>query len=416
MIYLRLLYESFRFSWAALTHNPLRTILSLAGVTIGIFLIIAVLTVVNSLERNIRDSFNFLGAETIYVQKWPWLNSPNYPWWKFFKRPQPVYSEYEYLKDNLQNQTGITIFAIRGNNTIKRGSNSIGGINIYGTSGGHLDVFELDIDAGRFFSMQEFEKGQNVAVIGKNTSEALFKDENPLGKIIKLQGNKYSVIGVLQEEGETMLSTPSNDENVLIPFKSMRKLFYVGKYRGVGAIIVIKGLEDDIGLINLEYETKGMLRSVRGLKPYEEDDFALNKPEMIANEIGKVFDVLTLAGAIIGGFSILVGAFGIANIMFVSVNERIGIIGIQKSLGAKNYFILFQFLFEAIFLSLIGGFVGLLLVGGLTMIPMGSFVVNMVWKNVILGVSISMVVGILSGIVPAAMAARLDPVEAIRAN
>ncbi len=416
MIYLRLLYESFRFSWAALTHNPLRTILSLAGVTIGIFLIIAVLTVVNSLERNIRDSFKFLGAETIYIEKWPWLNSPNYPWWKYFKRPQPIYSEYDYLKDNLQNHAGISIFAIRGNNTIKRGSNSIGGVNIYGTSGGHLDVFELSFDAGRFFSVQEFEKGENVVVIGKNTQETLFKDENPLGKIIRIQGHKYSVIGVLEEEGETLLNTPSNDENVLIPFKSLTKIFYSGKYRGVYSIIALKGKQEDIGLINLEYETKGILRNIRGLKPYEEDNFAINKPEMIANEIGKVFDVLTLAGAVIGGFSILVGAFGIANIMFVSVNERIGIIGIQKSLGAKNYFILFQFLFEAIFLSLIGGFVGLLLVGGLTMIPLGSFVINMVWKNVILGVSISMVVGILSGIVPAAMAARLDPVEAIRAN
>jgi putative ABC transport system permease protein len=181
-------------------------------------------------------------------------------------------------------------------------------------------------------------------------------------------------------------------------------------------VIALKGNEEDIGLVNLEYELKGMMRKLRGLKPYEEDDFAINRPEMISNEIGKIFNILTLAGAIIGGFSILVGAFGIANIMFVSVNERIGVIGIQKSLGAKNYFILFQFLFEAVFLSLIGGFFGLLLAAGITLVPMGTFEVTMVWKNVILGVSISTVVGILSGIVPAAMAARLDPVVAIRAN
>lgn len=416
MIYLRLLYESFRFSWAALTHNPLRTILSLGGVTIGIFLIIAVLTVVDSLERNIRDSFKFLGAETIYLQKWPWSTSPNYPWWKYFKRPQPEYKEYQYLRDNMRNKAGVCFFAVRGNNTIKRGSNSVASINVYGTSGGHLDVFDLTFDQGRFFSVQEFAKGQNVAVIGKNVRDALFKDEDPLGKVIKIQGLKYAVIGILKEEGETLLSTPSNDENVMIPIKSMRKIFYMGRQRGVSTVIALKGKEEDIGLVNLEYELKGMMRKLRGLKPFEEDDFAINRPEMIANEIGKIFDVLTLAGAIIGGFSILVGAFGIANIMFVSVNERIGVIGIQKSLGAKNYFILFQFLFEAIFLSLIGGFIGLLLVAGISFVPMGSFVVEMVWKNVILGISISTVVGILSGIVPAAMAARLDPVVAIRAN
>ncbi len=416
MIYLRLLYESFRFSWSALTHNPLRTILSLGGVTIGIFLIIAVLTVVDSLERNIRDSFKFLGAETIYLQKWPWSTSPNYPWWRYFKRPQPAYSEYEYLSNNLRNQSGVCFFAVRGNNTIKRGNNSVSGINVYGTSKGHLDVFDLKFEAGRFFSIQEFDKGQNVAVIGKNTREALFKDEDPLGKVIKIQGLKYTVIGVLQEEGETLLSTPSNDENVMIPIKSMRKIFYLGRHRGVGTVIALKGKEDDVGLVNLEYELRGMMRKLRGLKPFEEDDFAINRPEMISNEIGKIFNILTLAGAIIGGFSILVGAFGIANIMFVSVNERIGVIGIQKSLGAKNYFILFQFLFEAVFLSLMGGFFGLLLAAGVTLVPMGTFEVTMVWKNVILGVSISTLVGILSGIIPAAMAARLDPVVAIRAN
>jgi putative ABC transport system permease protein len=178
----------------------------------------------------------------------------------------------------------------------------------------------------------------------------------------------------------------------------------------------LKGFDTDIGLVELENEARGLMRVKRGLKPIQKDSFALNRPEAIANAIGSVFDVLSIAGWIIGGFSMLVGGFGIANIMFVSVKERTSIIGLQKSLGAKNYFILFQFLFESIFLSLIGGLSGLFLVWLLTLIPFGSLQVILSIKNIVLGLGVSSVIGLVAGIVPAAMAARLDPVIAIRAT
>jgi putative ABC transport system permease protein len=375
-----------------------------------------VLTVVDSLERSIRDSFKFLGAEVVYVEKWPWLTGPDYPWWKYFKRPLPSYRDYQFLSENLKWHTGITIMANRGDNTIKKGNSSVSGINLFGITEGYLEVYDTKFESGRFFTVQEMETGRQVAIIGKNTAEGLFPNKDPNGEVIKIRGKKFVVIGVLKEEGETLLNITSNDENIILPYNALKRLFSTNRRYGIYTFIAVKGQESDIGLINLEYDVKGVMRKARGLRPKEEDDFAVNKPEMIANEIGKVFDVLTLAGAIIGGFSILVGAFGIANIMFVSVNERIGVIGIQKSLGAKNYFILFQFLFEAIFLSLIGGGIGLGLVYLGTFIPLGSFHVILNLKNIILGISISSLVGVLSGIVPAAMAARLDPVVAIRAN
>ncbi|MDZ7649756.1 MAG: FtsX-like permease family protein [Cytophagales bacterium] len=178
----------------------------------------------------------------------------------------------------------------------------------------------------------------------------------------------------------------------------------------------MKGKETDIGLVELESEARGLMRVKRGLKPIMKDTFALNRPEAIANAISGVFDVLSIAGWIIGGFSMLVGGFGIANIMFVSVKERTSIIGLQKSLGAKNYFILFQFLFESIFLSLIGGlWLDCFWFGCLTLAPFGSLQVILSAKNIVLGLGVSSTIGLIAGIIPAAMAARLDPVIAIRA-
>jgi putative ABC transport system permease protein len=171
-----------------------------------------------------------------------------------------------------------------------------------------------------------------------------------------------------------------------------------------------------VGLQNLEYEVKGKMRTIRGLKPYEEDNFAINRSEMMADAIGEMFSIIGIAGWVIGGFSILVGGFGIANIMFVSVKERTNIIGIQKSLGAKNFFILFQFLFESVFLSLIGGGVGILLVSLITFIPMGTLDIILTPGNIMLGLGVSVVIGVLSGIIPAVIASHLDPVIAIRSK
>lgn len=416
-MFLRLIFESFRFAWNALVTNPLRTILSLSGVTIGIFAIIAVLTVVDSLERSIKNSFDFLGAGVIYVEKWPFIGSPDFPWWKYMKRPDASYDEFRFLEQNLKNHDGIAIFSIMGNRTVKRENNSVGGINLLGITYDHVQIFELNFSSGRYFTTQEIDNGRNVAIIGHLAKDKLFGAENAVGKEIKIRGLKYIVVGVMAEEGESLLDTPSNDNNVLIPYDSFRKLYRTGGSRyGVPSRIGVKGMENDGGLVILENELRGLMRSKRALKPTEEDNFELNRPEAIANEIGKVFNVLTIAGWIIGGFSILVGAFGIANIMFVSVTERTSIIGIQKSLGAKDYFVLLQFLFESVFLSVLGGGTGLLLVYLITFLPTGSLELIMSIKNVIIGIGVSGIVGVLSGIIPAWSASRLDPVIAIRAG
>ncbi|UOR04628.1 ABC transporter permease [Hymenobacter aerilatus] len=417
---LRLTFESFRFAWDALKGNLLRTVLSLLGVTVGIFSIISVFAVVDSLEANVRQSMSFVGDKVIYVNKWPWSFGPGTPWWKYFNRPVPTVREFRALQRSLSpsSNKGVAIFANTSGNTFKAGSNSMTSCSLEGVSYDFYVVSDVPLAEGRYFTPQEVESARSVAIIGADIAENLFPNRSALGQTFKAKGFTFTVIGVLQKEGKKLLDTPSNDANCLIPFGMFTKIFAIasGGGGGVTPTIGVKGVDADPGLLNLESEVQGLMRTIRGLKPRQEDNFSLNRPEMLANAITSLFSVIGVAGAVIGSFAMLVGGFGIANIMFVSVKERTNIIGIQKSLGAKNYFILFQFLFEAVFLCLLGGGAGIFLVFLITAIPQDAMPLFLSAGNITLGLTVSVVIGMLAGIIPAVLAANLDPVIAIRAK
>lgn len=417
---IRLVLESFAFAWQALRANLLRTILSLLGVTVGIFSIIAVFMVVDSLESNVRSSMNFLGDKVVYVGKWPWVFDSDRPWWKYFNRPVPTLREFRQLQRMLpaNSQKGIAIFVPKGGNTLKAGVNSVSDCTLQGVSYDYRAISSVPIEQGRYFTVQEMDGGRPVAIIGATIAENLYPQGEPVGRQFKTQGRYFTVIGVMKKEGKNLLGTPSNDANCLIPYGSFASIFAMSStgMGGPSPQLGVKGRDDDPGLLNLEAEMQGDMRIIRGLKPREEDNFALNRPEMLADMIGKLFSVIGIAGGIIGSFAMLVGGFGIANIMFVSVRERTNIIGIQKSLGAKNYFILFQFLFEAVFLCLLGGAAGIFLVWLITLFPQDALTLTLSAGNISLGLLVSVGIGVLAGIIPAVLAANLDPVIAIRAK
>lgn len=410
---IRQVFESFRFAWQALRSNLLRTTLSLLGVTIGIFAIIAVFTLVDSLERNIRTSLSFIGDKVVYVEKWPWSFGSEYQWWKFFQRPETNYKEYRFLSERLENAQAVVAMDFKGRVTVKQGNNSMSSL-IQGITLDYNKISDVPVEQGRYFTQQEIDVARNVAIIGSDVAENLFPNREAVGQSFKLNNSNFTVIGVQRKKGESILNVGGNpDTKCIIPFGAFAKMFHSVK---PDISIAIKGYDEDEGLLELESEIRGLMRTRRGLRPTQDDSFAINRPEALATAISGIFVVLSLAGWVIGGFSILIGGFGIANIMFVSVKERTNVIGIQKSLGAKNYFILFQFLFEAVLLSLVGGLGGILLVYLLTFLQLGSLELQLTAANISLGLAVSSIIGILSGIIPAFSAARLDPVIAIRAK
>lgn len=412
MIYLKLFRESYLFAIQAIFSNKVRTILTLLGITIGIFAVISVFTVFDSLERQIRSSIDELGQKVLFIQKWPWaMGGADYPWWKYMNRPQPDVDELDAILSQ-SNSVAYASYMTGINRTVEKGSVAVNNSTIIGVSYQYNEVMAFDIARGRYFTFNEYMGGSSVALIGSKLKETLFSDMEAVGKTIKAGGRKVLVIAVLKEEGVDSFGD-SHDWRVVVPVGFLKR---IADLENVNASIMVKA-KDNVSLDQMRDEVRGIMRSSRSLRPGAEDNFAINETSIITEGFESFFGVVSMVGWIIGGFSLLVGGFGIANIMFVSVKERTSQIGIQKALGAKNYFILLQFLFEAIFLSIIGGLLGLLIVFSGTLI-VNSMDVGLTLMlsagNIFLAVAVSAAIGLVAGLLPSYQASRLNPVEAMR--
>jgi len=423
IVTVRMLQESVAFAFSQLRGDKFRTFLSLLGVSIGIFSIVAVFTAVDALEDNVRRGFEAFGSDMVIIDKWPMMPenqdgaidmSGEYKWWEYMKRPSPDYRDYIFLKENSRTADAVAML-LAYERPVKAGRSSISKCMVKGVTSDWEKISRVNLLSGRYFNESEINNGSAVCVLGYKIGEELFDGASPLGRRIRVGGRDLTVIGLLEKEGESMVNIGGgSDAGILVPLKMCK---YIVNMRRAGASILVKP-KAEVQTQEFEDELLVLMRAGRRIAPAQKNNFSINRMTMLLQMVDSIFSMLSTVGWIIAGFSLLIGGFGIANIMFVSVKERTNIIGIQKALGAKRYMILSQFLVEALFLALAGGVVGIVLLAAIILAipPTGMFVMQLSFDNIMSGLAIASVIGIISGMAPAYAAANLDPVVAINSR
>jgi putative ABC transport system permease protein len=415
LIILKVFTESVLQALQQLRGNKLRSFLSLLGISIGIFCIIGVTAAVDSLERNVRGSFEKLGEDVVYIQKFVW-GDPGPNWQRYLRRPDVSFRDFKAIESRVKNAQAAAYTVFIGLKTFKFGSSNVSYVEFQAVTQDFDRLVKLDFQSGRYFSPTEYQFGANKIIIGANVAESLFGGTDPIGRTIRMGGVKFDVIGVLAPAGKSLIDIFSFDNSAIISYECGRKVANLRPDNPFGNSSISVKAKNGSSLDALKDEITGVLRAQRRLKPREEDNFSLNTLSIISSALDGFFSVLSLLGIVVGGFAIFVGMFSVANIMFVSVKERTGIIGIKKALGAKRYMILLEFLIESVVLSVVGGIVGLVLVQiviqGLSRAI--DFELFLSASNISVGVFTSIFVGIFAGLMPAWQAARMDPVEAMR--
>lgn len=394
--------------------NKLRTFLSLFGITIGIFCIIGVLATVDSLERKVQTDIKSFGSNTIYIDKWNYQGGDDgtYPWWKYIKRPQMKVEEMRFIKVKSQLASNTSIF-VSGNVNLSYKDNVLNGVNMYGVSEEFSNIQTIDIVYGRYLNESEFLRGTPIAVIGYTAADELFGNpEKAVGNQVSYNGKRVTIIGVIKKQGKSFVGGFDYDESMIVTYRYFSNVY---KPDYSNPFIMVQG-KDNIPSKALADELTGVMRQLRRLGPTDEDNFSCNDVATFSEQVKGFFGKVSAGGWAIAGLSLIVGAFGVANIMFVTVRERTSQIGLKKAIGAKSRTILTEFLLESAFLCIIGGLIGLGLVWILALVLSSvlPFPIYIAPNIVILALSICIVLGIISGIIPASIAARMDPVVAIR--
>jgi putative ABC transport system permease protein len=409
---LGILWNSFKMALQELKVNKLRTFLSLFGITIGIFCIIGVLATIDSLKTKISNDLSGLGNNTIFIDKWDYNGGPEYPWWKFVKRPSMKIGEMEFIKKQSSMASNVAFF-VSTSATFTYEENILKGVNMYGVTNDFNAIQTFNIGTGRYFNETDFTRGVPYGVIGNKVAEELFgKAEKALGKTISYSGRRLLIVGIIEKQGSSMIGGFDYDKTVIVPYFYFASVFNPENNNPYIMVQAKPGIPSSA----LQDELNGIMRQLRKLSPTQEDNFTCNDVAQFKDQVESVFGAINQGGWAIAGLSLLVGAFGVANIMFVTVRERTSQIGLKKAIGAKSSTILYEFLLESAFLCIIGGLVGLFLVWLLT-VALGAvlpFPIFIAPSIIFLALSICIILGVISGIIPASIAAKMNPVEAIR--
>jgi len=414
--WLEIIVSSFKMALQEFRANKLRTFLSLFGITVGIFCIISVLAVISSMEKAVKDDLSSIAKGTVFIGKWENDNSAEYPWWKYVKRPEVTVAEMAAVQKKLIYASTFSFFC-ETNGSVEYAGDFVANIHYYGVSEGFEKLQSLATAYGRNIEKREYESGTNIIMMGYAVAATLFdKVENAPGKAIKLGKDKLAIIaGVLPKKGSSIIDAWDYDNCIIMPYQLLSQMVPV---KNAGPSIMVQANELKVPVPALKDELEGVMRSVRRLSPGRDNNFSLSDIDSFAQTLDPIISGMNMGGWFIAGLSLIVGMFGVANIMFVTVRERTSQIGLKKAIGAKRTTILTEFLLESAFLCIMGGLIGLILVFILTKIVTGAigFPVGISVDIFMLAISICVITGVLAGIIPAITAAKMDPVVAIRSK
>ncbi|MAL16230.1 MAG: hypothetical protein CL670_11375 [Balneola sp.] len=399
--------EGFRIALQALKVNKIRSTLTALCIIIGITMVTIVDSVTTGMDVTFEKSMAMMGQNVVYVQKWPWGMGGEYKWWEYRNRKEIELEYVEQIRDYSRYANNVTAAANRGT-SVRYKDKSAEGVGLSGATANYLEIQGLNIAEGRMYVEQEVRSGSKVAVIGNTLMESLFELESALGKQIRVGGQKFTVVGILEKQGK-FLGLEDTDNRIIIPISAYKQIYGL-RY---GLQIGVQFPSQEV-MKEGEYELEGIMRRIRQLDATADNDFALNKPEAFKEQLEGMKAGIYAVGFILSGLSLLIGGIGVMNIMFVSVRERTKEIGIRKAVGAKSWEILTQFLLEAIAICLLGGIIGVALAGGLTILINQVFVAVMNVSVVIVAFSICTFVGVTFGFIPAYRAAKSDPIESLR--
>ncbi|MCF8242446.1 MAG: ABC transporter permease [Melioribacteraceae bacterium] len=408
--YLFELKEGLLISLKAIRANKIRSVLTTLGIIIGVWAVVTMSTAIQGIDQAFQKGVSSLGSDNLYIDKWAWFNN-DIPWWELRNRKNLSMDDYEKYAQMAKLPQAIAPTQWT-RQTVTHDEKSLEFVNIQGTIDDYIRTTNLSFSDGRFFNELESKGSRNVAVLGHEIANKLFDNSYIVNQYIRIKGQKFKVIGVLEEQGSWVMGDFNPDNQVFVPIGTVFK--YMQRENSRSITINVRAASS-LDIDNVKEEAVAVMRRVRGLTYDQKNDFSINQQEGLLSAINDTVGVIQVAGLFITGLALFVGAIGIMNIMFVSVKERTKEIGIRKAIGAKRRTILGQFISESAVICLLGGMIGL----GLALLS--SLIMNQIdfpttvqVDAVVLAVVISVMTGIFSGLAPAYTAAKMDPVEALR--